>query len=156
MGQADTTIQYKNHKVCLGQELCLLNFHIVDAEGPILIGLGTMLKLDMIQFHPQVHISSIDINAIRPSLARQGKNDAEIDIMSKINDNDSVSERLEDDNEVIDITTGWHEEKDAKMYDSDNANILSIARGLRYIHPGSDLHSRPTINSKADLKRNVS
>ena len=44
------------------------------------------------QFHPQVHISSIDINAIRPSLARQGKQDAEIDDMSKINDNDSVSE----------------------------------------------------------------
>ena len=38
----------------------------------------------------QVHISSIDINAIRPSLARQGKKDAEIDDMSKINDNDSV------------------------------------------------------------------
>ena len=51
-----------------------------------------MLKLDMIQFHPQVHSSTIDINAIRPSLARQGKNDAEIDDMSKINDNDSVSE----------------------------------------------------------------
>ena len=92
-------------------KLCLLNFHIVDAEGPILIGLETMLKLDMIQFHPQVHISSIDINAIRPSLARQGKKDAEIDDMSKIIDNDSVSERLEDDNEVTDITTKWHEEK---------------------------------------------
>ena len=51
-----------------------------------------MLKLDMIQFHPQVHISSIDINANRPSLARQGKKDAEINVMSKINDNDSVSE----------------------------------------------------------------
>ena len=38
------------------------------------------------------------------------------------------------------------------MYDSDNANILSIARGPRYIHPGSDLHSRPIISSKADLK----
>ena len=60
--------------------------------------------------------------------------------------------RLEDDNEVIDITTGWHEEKDANMYDSNNANILSIARGPRYIHPESDLYSRPTINSKADLK----
>ena len=71
---------------------CVFNFHIVDAEGPILIGLGTMLKLEMIQFHPQVHISSIDINAIRPSLARQGKKDAESDDMSKINDNDSVSE----------------------------------------------------------------
>ena len=64
-----------------------------------------MLKLDMIHFHPQVHISSIEINAIRPSLARQGKKGAESDDMSKINDNDSVSERLEDDNEVIDITT---------------------------------------------------
>ena len=51
-----------------------------------------MLKLEMIQFHPQVHISSIDINAIRSSLARQGKKDAESDDMSKINDNDSVSE----------------------------------------------------------------
>ena len=88
-----------------------------------------MLKLDMIQFHPQVHISSIDIRAIQPSLAMQGKEDAEIDVMSKTNDNDSVSERLEDDNEVIDITTGWHEEKDAKVYDSNNANILSISRG---------------------------
>ena len=38
------------------------------------------------------------------------------------------------------------------MYDVDNANIFSIARGPRYIHPESDLHSRPTINSKADLK----
>ena len=38
------------------------------------------------------------------------------------------------------------------MYDSDNENILSIARGPRYIHPESDLYSRPTINSKADLK----
>ena len=50
----------------------------------------------------------------------------------KINENDSVSERLEDDNEVIDITTRWH---DSDMYDSDNANILSIARGPIYIHP---------------------
>ena len=82
----------KTIKCAWDKKLCLLNFHIVDAEGPILIGLGTMLKLDMIQFHPQVHISSIDINAIRPSLARQGKKDAEIDDMSKINDNDSVSE----------------------------------------------------------------
>ena len=77
---------YKNHK------LCLLNFHIVDVEGPILIGLGTMLKLDMIQIHPQIHISSIDINAIRPSLARQGEKDAEIDDISNSNDSDSVSE----------------------------------------------------------------
>ena len=74
------------------KKLWLLNFHIVDAEGPILIGLGTMLKLDMIQFHPQVNISSIDIKAIQPSLARQGKKDTEIDVMSKTNDNDSVSE----------------------------------------------------------------
>ena len=73
-------------------KLCLLNFHIVDAEGPILIGLGTILKLDMIQFHPQFHISSIDINAIRPSLARQGKKGTESDDISRINDNGSVSE----------------------------------------------------------------
>ena len=142
----------KTIKCVWEKKLWLLNFHIVDAEEPILIGLGTILKLDMIQFHPQVHISSIDINAIRPRLARQGKKDAEIDVMSKTNDNDFVSEWLEDDNEVIDITTGWHEEKDTKMYDSNNANILSIVRGPRYIHPESDLLSRPTINSKADLK----
>ena len=30
--------------------------------------------------------------------------------------------------------------------------MLSIARVPRYIHPESDLHSRPTINSNADLK----
>ena len=36
------------------------------------------------------------------------------------------------------------------MYNSNNVNMLSIARGPRYIH--HDLHSRPTINSKADLK----
>ena len=77
----------------------------------------------------------------------------EIDIMSKTNENDSVLEWLEDDNEVTDITTGWHEEKDhVKMYNSYNVNMLSLARGQRYIHPESDLHSRPTINSKADLK----
>ena len=29
---------------------------------------------------------------------------------------------------------------------------MSVARGPRYIHPESDLHSRSTINSKADLK----
>ena len=73
--------------------------------------------------------------------------------MSKTNENDSVLEGLEDGNEIIDITMGWHEEKDnAKMHNSYNVKILSIARGLRYIHPESDLHSRPTINSKADLK----
>ena len=38
------------------------------------------------------------------------------------------------------------------MYDSNNANILSIVRGSRYIHPESDLYSRPITNSKADLK----
>ena len=38
------------------------------------------------------------------------------------------------------------------MYDSYNAIIRSIARGPGYIHPESDLHSRPTINSMADLK----
>ena len=32
-----------------------------------------------------------------------------------------------------------------------NTNIMSIASGPRYIHPKSDLQSRPTINSKADL-----
>ena len=74
------------------KKLWLLNFHIVDAEGPILIGSGMMLKLDMIQFHPQVHISCIDINAIQPSLARQGKKDAEIDIMPKTYENDFVLE----------------------------------------------------------------
>ena len=58
----------------------------------ILIGLGTTLKLDMIQFHPQVHISYIDKNAIQPSLVRQGTKDAEIDIMSKTNENYSVLE----------------------------------------------------------------
>ena len=30
--------------------------------------------------------------------------------------------------------------------------MLSIARGPRYTHPESEVHSRPTINSKADLK----
>ena len=44
----------KTIKCFWDRKLWLLNFHIVDAEGPILIGLGTMLKLDMIQFHPQV------------------------------------------------------------------------------------------------------
>ena len=72
----------KTIKCVWNKKLWFLNFHIVDANGPILIGLGTMLKLDMIQFHPQVHISSIDIRAIQPSLARQGKKDAEIDVMS--------------------------------------------------------------------------
>ena len=38
------------------------------------------------------------------------------------------------------------------MHNSNNVNLLSIANGPRYIHPESDLHSRPTINSKADLK----
>ena len=83
---------YKNHKVCLGQETVIITFSHCNAEGPILIGLGTLLKLDMIQFHPKVHISSIDIKAIQPSLARQGKKDAEIDVMSKTIDNDSISE----------------------------------------------------------------
>ena len=82
----------KTIKCVWDKKLWLLNFNIVDEEGPILIGLETMLKLDMIQFHPQVHISSIDIKAIQPSLVRQGKKDAEIDVMSKTNDNDSVSE----------------------------------------------------------------
>ena len=59
----------KTIKCVWDKKLWVLNFHIVDAEGPILIGLGTMLKLDMIQFHPQVHISSIDIKAIQQSLA---------------------------------------------------------------------------------------
>ena len=54
----------KTMKCVWDKKLWLLNFHIVDAEGPILIGLGTVLKLDMIQFHPQVHISCIDINVI--------------------------------------------------------------------------------------------
>ena len=63
----------KTIKCVWDKKLWLLNFHIVDAEGPILIGLGTTLKLEMIQFHPQVHISCIDINTIQPSLARRGK-----------------------------------------------------------------------------------
>ena len=82
----------KTIKCVWNKKLWLLNFHIVDAEGPIPIGLGTMLKLDMIQFHPHVHTSCININAIQPSLARQGKKDAEIDVMSKTNDNDSILE----------------------------------------------------------------
>ena len=89
----------KTIKCVWDKKLWLLNFHIVDAEEPILIGLGTMLKLDMILFHPQVHISCFDINAIQTSLARQGKKDAEIDIMSMANEIDSVLEWLEDDNE---------------------------------------------------------
>ena len=54
----------KTIKCVSDKKLWLLNFLIVDAEGPILIGLGTMLKLDMIHFHPQAHIFCIDINAI--------------------------------------------------------------------------------------------
>ena len=38
------------------------------------------------------------------------------------------------------------------MHNSNGVNILSIAGGPRYIHPESDLHSRPTINSKPDSK----
>ena len=38
------------------------------------------------------------------------------------------------------------------MHNSNNVNILSLAKGPRYIHPESDLQSRPTINSKADLQ----
>ena len=38
------------------------------------------------------------------------------------------------------------------MHNSNNVNILFKARGPRYIHPENDLHSRPNINSKADLK----
>ena len=80
----------KTIKCVWDKKLWLLNFHILDAEGSIVIALGTMPRLDMIQFHPQVHISCIDINAIWPSLARQGEKDAEIDIMSnKTNENDS-------------------------------------------------------------------
>ena len=82
----------KTIKCVWDKKLWLLNFHIVDVEGPIQIGLETMLKLDMIQFHPQVHTSCIDINAIQPSLSRQGNKDAEIDTMSKTNENDSVLE----------------------------------------------------------------
>ena len=54
----------KTIKCVWDKKLWLLNFHTVDEEGPILIGVGTMLKLEMIQFHPHVHISCIDINAI--------------------------------------------------------------------------------------------
>ena len=47
----------------------------------------------------------------------------------------------------------WHEEKNhVKMYNSNNVNMLSVGKGPRYIHPESDLHSRPAINNKADLK----
>ena len=45
--------------------------------------------------------------------------------MSKTNENDSVLELLEDDNEVIDITMGWHEENDhVKMYNSNKCKYV--------------------------------
>ena len=78
--------------MCLGQETVVIKLSHCRCRRTHPDRLGTMLKLEMIQFHPQVHISYIDINAIQPSLARRGKKDTEIDSMSKTNDNDSVLE----------------------------------------------------------------
>ena len=67
----------KTIKVCLGQEAVVIKFSHCRCR-----------RTDP----DRVHISCIDTNAIQPSLARQGKKVAEVDVMSKTNDTDSVSE----------------------------------------------------------------
>ena len=51
--------------------------------------------------------------------------------------------------EIMDVTEEW---VDTENIDSKNLNV----QGPKYIHPDSDIRTRPQINSKSGTKRNVS
>ena len=55
-----------------------LVFHIVDAQGPILLGLKTLRHIGIFTKHPRVYIETIGIHSTNPGLASQlkeGEND---------------------------------------------------------------------------------
>ena len=54
-------------------------FHIVDAEGPILLGLKTLRQMGIFSKHPRVFIETIDIHSTNAGLARQQLKEGEED-----------------------------------------------------------------------------
>ena len=122
-------------------------FHIVEAKGPILLGLPTLRKMGLLQKHPRVFIESIDIHLIqKDNLARcvtggsMSNNNA--------NEQNSVSDAEWLDpgiTEIMDITEEW---VDTENVDSKNLNV----QDPKYIHPDSNIRTRPPISSKGELK----
>ena len=53
-------------------------FHIVDAEGPVLLSLSTMRCMGLFTKHPAVYIETIDIHSVQ-DLARCAKDKVESD-----------------------------------------------------------------------------
>ena len=122
-------------------------FHIVEAQGPILLGLPTLRRMGLFQKHPRVFIEHIDIHQIQQNnLARcvtgRGMSDNNANEQGCVSDAEQVHPEV---TEIMDVTEEW---VNTENIDSKNLNV----QGPKYIHPDSDIRTRPQINSKGELK----
>ena len=122
-------------------------FHIVEAKGPILLGLTTLRKMGLFHKHPRVFIEHIDIHQVQQNnLARcvtdGGMSDNNANGHSSVSDAEQVDPET---TEILDVTEEW---VDTENIDSKNLNV----QGPKYIHPDSDIRTRPQISSKRELK----
>ena len=125
----------------------MTNFHIVEAKGPILLGLPTLRRMGLFQKHPRVFIEHIDIHQIQQNnLARcvtdGGMCDNNANVQSSVSDAEQVDPEA---TEIMDVT---EERVDTENIDSKNLNVQDPL----YIHPDSNIRTRPQINSKGELK----
>ena len=103
--------------------------------------------MGLFQKHPRFFIESMDIHQIQEdNLARcvtscgMSNNNA--------NEQNSVSDAEWLDpgvTEIMDVTEEW---VDTENIDSKNLNV----QGPKYIHPDSDIRTRPPVRSKGELK----
>ena len=84
-------------------------FHIVEAKGPILLGLPTLRRMGLFQKHPRVFIEHIDIHQIQQNnLARcvtggdMSNNNA--NEQSSVSDAEQVDPEV---TEIMDVTDEW-------------------------------------------------
>ena len=86
-------------------------FHIVEAKGPILLGLTTLRKMGLFQKHSRVFIENIDIHQIqKDNLARCIAGGGMSDNKNNANWQSSVSDAEQADpevTEIMDVTEEW-------------------------------------------------
>ena len=124
-------------------------FHTVEAKGPILLGLTTLRTRGLFQKHPKIFIEWIDIHQIQQDNlvscvagVDMSHNDINANEQNSVSDGEWLDPEVA---EIMDVTDRW---VDAENIDSKHLNV----QGPKYIHPDSDISTRPTICSKDELK----
>ena len=98
-------------------------FHIVEAKGPILLGLTTLRKMGLFQKHPRVFIENIDMHQLqqKDNLARcltdGGMSSNNANEQRSVSDAEQVDPEV---TEIIDVTEEW---VDTENIDSKNLNV---------------------------------